>query len=59
MTEELSKNQKEMVADLLIRTKTKADIKENSYKIIGNAYGDKNTVKVYRELATMKVNLKR
>lgn len=59
MTTELNDNQKQMVADLLGRTSTKKDIDENASRIMGNAYGDKKTVKVYRKLAIMKVNLKR
>jgi hypothetical protein len=58
MTKMLNDNQKEMVADLLLRTKTKKDIEENANRIMGNAYGDVKTVKVYRELANMKVELK-
>jgi len=48
-----------MVADLLGRTLTKKDIDVNADKIMGNAYGDAKTVKVFRELANMKVALKR
>ena len=59
MTKELNDNQKQMVADLLLTTKNKKDIDVNANKIMGNAYGDPKTVKVYRELANMKVALKR
>jgi len=59
MTKGLNDNQKEMVAELLLRTKTKNDIDENSTKIMGNAYGDVKTVRIFRELANMKVALKR
>lgn len=59
MTKELNDNQKEMVSDLLLRTETKKDIEINADKIMGNAYGDAKTVKVYRELANMKVALHR
>lgn len=55
MTKELNDNQKQMVADLLLRTETNLDIDMNADKIMGNAYGDAKTVKVYRELANMKV----
>jgi len=52
---ELTQNQKQMVADLLQRTDTKLDIDMNCEKILGNAYGDEHTVKVYRELAELRV----
>ena len=52
---ELTENQKEMISDLLIRTKTKLDMDINSEKILGNAYGDKKTVKAYQELAKLKL----
>lgn len=52
---ELSDKQKEMVADLLSRTKTEADIDDFSERIIGNAYGDEKTKGVYVELAELKM----
>lgn len=42
-------------ADLLIRTKSENDIKEFSERILGNAYGDKKTVKTYQVLAKMRI----
>lgn len=52
---ELTENQKQMIADLLIRTKSENDIKEFSERILGNAYGDKKTVKTYQVLAKMRI----
>ncbi len=51
----LNNNQKQMIADMLMRTESKADIKLNSEKILGNAYGDKATVKAFKELALMRI----
>ncbi len=52
---DLSKEQKQMIADMLDRTETSKDIEINSEKILGNAYGDKKTAKAYRECAILKV----
>jgi hypothetical protein len=51
----LTEHQKEMVSDLLGRTRTAKDITENAEKIMGNAYGNEKTVKVYKELANLRV----
>ena len=59
MSEPLTQNQKQMVADMLQRTTTKKDIEDNAEKILGNAYGDEHTVKVFRELAKLRVKMKR
>lgn len=52
---ELDNNQKEMISELLIRTHTKDDIKDNIDRILGNAYGDKNTAETYKELAEIRI----
>lgn len=44
-----------MVADMLQRTETAKDIEMNAEKILGNFYGDKKTVKAFRELAILRV----
>ena len=54
----LNYNQQQMVSDLLLRTNSKKDIDDFSERILGNAYGDKNTVKVYRELAEMRLKIR-
>ncbi len=51
----LTENQKEMISEMLIQTKTVADIEKNSEKILGNAYGDKYVLKVYKELAKHRI----
>ena len=51
----LSQNQKQMVADMLERTETQLDIDINSEKILGNAYGDKKTVKAFQTLAKLRI----
>lgn len=51
----LSNEQKEMIAQMLMRTKTKLDIEINAEKILGNAYGDKKTVSAFRKLAKLRV----
>lgn len=51
----LDQHQKEMIADMLLRTETKADIENNAEKILGNAYGNKETAKSYKVLAGFKV----
>lgn len=56
---QLTDKQKEMVADMLSRTKSDEDINDFESRILGNAYGDKNTAKTYVELATMKLKLRR
>lgn len=51
----LTENQKEMISDMLMQTKTEVDIEKNSEKILGNAYGDKYVVKAYKELAKLRI----
>lgn len=53
----INQSQKQMIADLLLRTNNKTDIKINSEKILGNTYGNKETVKVYTELAKSKLQM--
>lgn len=52
----LSENQKEMIADMLLRTNKKSDIPEMAMRIDGNAYGSKETIREYIKLAESKVN---
>ena len=42
---------------MLLRTETKADIENNAEKILGNAYGNKETAKTFKELAKSKVKM--
>ena len=51
----LTDNQKEMIADLLSRTDSYEDIKEFSDRILGNAYGNKETAKVFKQLAGLRM----
>jgi len=51
----LSQNQKQMIADMLLRTNKKSDIPEMAMRIDGNAYGSKETVREYEKLAQSKV----
>ncbi len=51
----LSENQKQMIADMLLRTKKKSDIPEMAMRIDGNAYGSKETITEYKKLAELKV----
>jgi len=51
----LSENQKQMIADMLLRTKKKSDIPEMAMRIDGNAYGSKETIREYKKLAELKV----
>ena len=53
----LDQHQKQMIADMLLRTETKADIENNAEKILGNAYGNKETAKTFKELAKSKVKM--
>ena len=56
--EKLNYNQQQMVSDLLLRTNSQKDIDDFSERILGNAYGDKKTMKAYRELAAMRLKIK-
>jgi predicted nucleic-acid-binding protein len=51
----LTDNQKAMIADLLQRTKSQADLEDNIRRIEGSAYGSKETVKTFKTLAKLRI----
>ena len=44
-----------MIADLLLRTKTQANIDDFKERILGNAFGNNETAKAYVIMAKMKI----
>lgn len=51
----LTENQKDMIAHMLTITETNEDLSNNRLKILGNAYGNKETVEWYTKLAKLRI----
>lgn len=51
----LTNNQKELIAHMLTITETNEDLINNRLKILGNAYGNKETVHAYAKLAKLRI----